>query len=210
MSQILVLFALVFVYVISNECVKYFMRRKNLYNSPTPSAVAFAKNVPWQDVRYRASVKKGTKTKDAIPVKALNINETAQALEQRIFSGEQKSPDDLPMLGYYGTGRLWAQKKLTAPNQKVGTETQSRTFAYRGCLDPASSYKHFAMWFRRIHQSYLQAQIRNFEKGLPPDADVPYGLIAPFKAVQQAVDTMLEPHTGWHDLQYSAEHKNWC
>ena len=82
-----------------------------------------------------------------------------------------------------------------------------RSFAYRDCLDPASSYKHFAVWFSRVHQSYLQAQIRNFEKGLPPDADMPYGLIAPFKAVQKTVDTILEPHTGWHGLQYSAEHE---
>lgn len=164
-------------------------------------------NVPWQCVRYRESVKKSTKTKDRASAKALNINQAATALEQRIFSGEQKPPDDLPMLGYYGTGRLWAQKKLTALHEKTDNETQSRTFAYRDCLDPASSYKHFAVWFSRVHQAYLQAQIRNFEKGLPLDADVPYGLIAPFKAVQQTVDNMLKPHTGWHGLKYSAEHE---
>ncbi len=170
-------------------------------------AVACHEDVPWQCVRYRESVKKGTKTKEPVIVGALNLNETAKALEQRIFSGERSSPDDLPMLGYYGTGRLWAQKKLTAIHGQADSETQSRTFAYRDCLDPSSSYKHFAVWFSRIHQSYLQAQIRNFEKKLPFDADVPYGLIAPFKAVQQAVDTMLNPHTGWHGLQYSAEHE---
>lgn len=167
----------------------------------------FDSNCPWQCVRYRDSVKKGTKTKDVIPAKALNINETAKALEQRIFSGERKSPDDLPMLGYYGTGRLWAQKKLTAVHEKADSHTQSRTFAYRDCLDPASSYKHFAVWFSRIHQSYFQAQIRNLEKNLPLHADVPYGLIAPFKAVQQAVDAILKTHTGWHTLEYSAEHQ---
>jgi predicted ATP-binding protein involved in virulence len=170
-------------------------------------AVEFAANVPWLGVRYRESVKKSTKTKDVVPVKALNLNEVAKALEQRIFSDEQKTPDDLPMLGYYGTGRLWAQKKLTSLHEKPDNESQSRTFAYRDCLDPASSYKHFAVWFSRVHQSYLQAQIRNLEKKLPLDADVPYGLIAPFKAVQKTVDAMLEPHTGWHGLQYSAEHE---
>lgn len=170
-------------------------------------AVTFHDNVPWQGVRYRESVKKGTKTKSLVPVNALDLTETAQALEKRIFSGEQKTPDDLPMLGYYGTGRLWSQKKLTAAHETSVSEAQSRTFAYRDCLDPSSSYKHFAQWFTRIHQSYLQAQIRNFEKQLPFDADVPYGLIAPFKAVQQAVDTMLNPHTGWHGLEYSAEHE---
>lgn len=167
----------------------------------------FHPDVPWQGTRYRESVKKNTKTKDLIPATALNISATAKVLEGRIFSGEQNDPDDLPMLGYYGTGRLWAQKKLTASHEKADSETLSRTFAYRDCLDPASSYKHFAIWFSRIHQSYLQAQIRNFEKRLPPDANVPYGLIAPFKAVQEAVDSILKQHTGWHTLEYSAEHQ---
>ncbi len=175
--------------------------------SALDSAVTFYEDVSWQGIRYRESVKKGTKTKDPIIVGALNLNETATALEQRIFSGERSLPDDLPMLGYYGTGRLWAQKKLTAIHGQANNETQSRTFAYRDCLDPASSYKHFAQWFSRIHQSYLQAQIRNFERQLPFDAGIPYGLIAPFKAVQQVVDTILTPHTGWHSLEYSAEHE---
>ena len=169
-------------------------------------AVHFAADVPWQGMRYRESVRKGTKTKESAPAKALTLGESAKALQKRIFSGEQKSPDDLPMLGYYGTGRLWAQKHLTALHEKGSNEAQSRTFAYRDCLDPASSYKHFAVWFSRVHQAYLQAQIANIERGLPLDADVPYGLIAPFKAVQNAVNTILKQHTGWHGLQYSAEH----
>ncbi|TYC51153.1 ATP-binding protein [Zoogloea oleivorans] len=170
-------------------------------------SIIYAENVPWQSVRYRDSVKKGTKTKDLVVVKALNLNETAKALELRIFSSSQSPPDDLPMLGYYGTGRLWAQKKLTAVHEKSDDETQSRTFAYRDCLDPASSYKHFAAWFSRVHKSYFQAQIRNLEKQLPLNADVAYGLIAPFKAVQKVVDCILKPHTGWHTLEYSAEHE---
>lgn len=170
-------------------------------------AKVFHEDVPWQCVRVRDSVKKSTKTKDIIPAKALSINVTAKALEQRIFSGEQTHPDDLPMLGYYGTGRLWAQKSLTIAHEKADSETLSRTFAYRDCLDPGSSYKHFAVWFSRVHQAYFQAQIRNLEKGWPLNADIPYGLIAPFKAVQQAVDTVVKPHTGWHTLEYSAEHE---
>ena len=167
----------------------------------------FHEDVPWQGVRYRESIRKNTKTKERISAKALSINATAKALEQRIFSGEQATPDDLPMLGYYGTGRLWAQKSLTAAHGKVDSETLSRTFAYRDCLDPGSSYKHFAVWFSRVHQTYLQAQMRNLEKGWPLNADVPYELIAPFKAVQQAVDVVVSPHTGWNTLGYSAEHE---
>lgn len=170
-------------------------------------AGTFHEDVLWQSVRYRESVKKGTKTKEPVIVGALNLNETAKALEQRIFSGEQKTPDDLPMLGYYGTGRLWAQKKLTAAHEKSDSEASSRTFAYRDCLDPASSYKHFAQWYTRIFKSLRAAQIRNLEKRLPLDAEVPYGLIAPIKAVQLATDEILGRHTGWKELEYSEEYE---
>lgn len=172
---------------------------------PRDLALTFHENLPWSAIRSRESIKKGTKTKDTGVTGALSLLETAKVLERRIFSGKQAIPDDLPMLGYYGTGRLWAQKKLMATHEKADDQALSRTFAYRDCLDPASSYKHFAVWFTRVHKSLLQAQFRNFEKRLPLDADVPYGLVAPFKAVQNAVSLMLEPHTGWHNLEYSAE-----
>lgn len=170
-------------------------------------AIAFHEDVPWQSARFRDSVKKATKTKERAPENALSLSETAKALEQRVFTDRNPSPDDLPMLGYYGTGRLWSQKKLTSKHEKADNETRSRTFAYRDCLDPASSYKHFTVWFSRVHKAYFQAQIRNLEKQLPLMADVSYGLIAPFKAVQHAVDTILKAHTGWHRLEYSAEHE---
>lgn len=167
---------------------------------------AMEPEVPWRSERFRDSIKKATKTKDVVQTEALDLNATAMALERRIFSDRKDAPDDLPMLGYYGTGRLWAQKKLTAFHERSDAEAQSRTFAYRDCLDSASSYKHFVAWFSRVHQSYLQAQIRNFERRLPLDADVPSGLIAPLRAVQGVVDAILQPHTGWHSLGYSMEH----
>lgn len=176
-----------------------------LTGSGLDTPVAFKENLPWGGIRYRASAKKGTKTKDAGVAGALSLLETAKALQQRIFSNKLVSPDHLPMLGYYGTGRLWAQKKLMAAHEMADDQVLSRTFAYRDCLDPASSYKHFAVWFTRIHKSLLQAQLRNFEKRLPLDTNVSPGLVAPFKAVQNVVSLMLEPHTGWHGLEYSAE-----
>lgn len=161
----------------------------------------------WQSYRYRDSVRKATKTKDRPSHHASGLFEVATALQRRAFSDRGDRPDDLPMLGYYGTGRLWAQKKLTTPQRAVDSESRSRTFAYRDCLDPASSYKHFAVWFSRVHQAYLQAQIRNLERGLGLDANVPDDVGAPFRAVQNAIDRILGPHTGWHRLQYSVAHE---
>ena len=58
-----------------------------------------------------------------------------------------RTPDTditLPLLAYYGTGRLWQQKKQT---EKKLPRT-SRTIGYTDCLDPGSSYKSFVAWFR--------------------------------------------------------------
>lgn len=57
--------------------------------------------------------------------------------------------DDLPVFGYYGTGRLWSNKK---EKKKTVTRTEIdntliRTYGYMDCLDPASSYRAFEKWF---------------------------------------------------------------
>lgn len=178
---------------------------------------------PWQIHRSRDKIKKGTKTKDSFVMGEYDPRETehgltivstyetalkgfAERLQQRIFSGQQSQPDDLPMLGFYGTGRLWSQKKLTTAHEESNPETQSRTFAYRDCLDPASSYKHFAIWFTRAFRSLRDAQIQRIEKGQSLTSDMVPDLTAPIRTVQQAIDTLLRPHTGWHSLEYSAEH----
>lgn len=179
----------------------------------------------WEVHRCREKVRKGTKTKD-IPVLGRGYNtreieddiqvfttyETslrgfAGLLQNRIFSEQPAVPDELPMLGFYGTGRLWAHKKLTTAHEESNPETQSRTFAYRDCLDPASSYKHFASWFMRAFKSLRDAQIQHLEKGLSLTGDAIPALAAPIRAIQQATDILLRPHTGWHTLEYSAEYK---
>lgn len=178
---------------------------------------------PWRVHRSRDKIKKGTKTKDAFVMGSYDPHETehgltivstyetalkgfAESLQRRIFSEQPAVPDDLPMLGFYGTGRLWSQKKLTTSHEESNPETQSRTFAYRDCLDPASSYKHFAIWFKRAFRSLRDAQIQRIEKGQSLTTDINPGLSASIRTIQQAIDTLLRPHTGWHTLEYSAEY----
>lgn len=180
---------------------------------------------PWDSVRSREKVKKGSKTKDGLGLRVFNerdaengfklvntwstgLHKFAQRLQNRIFQGQLAQPDSLPMLGYYGTGRLWSQKKLTATHESSGPESQSRTFAYRDCLDPASSFKHFSTWFKRVFLSLREAQIQKLEKSLSPDeAGLPPGLVAPVRAVQSAVNAILQPHTGWHTLEFSIQYE---
>lgn len=155
--------------------------------------------------RWRESIKKGTKTRDDKGTAALE--KVAQHHEFGVFFDQLaqiERPFSLPILAYYGTGRLWSHKKLTASFQKAESAEYSRTYAYRDCLDPASNYKQVAEWYTRIFRSYREEQIRNLERGLA-STEVKAELMVPVQSVQKAVNAILEHHTGWKNLAYSAE-----
>lgn len=102
----------------------------------------------------------------------------------------------LPLITYYGTGRLWQQKKLTESKKSQRT---SRTVGYTDCLDPASSYKSFVEWFRYWSVSSKEARIKAWElrESLAESEFDHY-----IKSVSQAVNTCIAP-AGWRDIDYS-------
>lgn len=100
----------------------------------------------------------------------------------------------LPLIAYYGTGRLWQQKKLTA-GKKI--ERTSRTVGYTDCLDPASSYKSFVEWFRYWNLNAKDLQLK--EHAHTPAFLEFTGYI---DSVKGAVDACLAP-SGWAGLEYS-------
>lgn len=102
----------------------------------------------------------------------------------------------LPLVAYYGTGRLWQQKKLTE-NKKL--QRTSRTIGYADCLDPASSYKSFVAWFRYWNLNSKEARVMAQETGRPSTGTEFDGYV---QSVSSAVNTCLEP-VGWKDIEYS-------
>jgi len=101
----------------------------------------------------------------------------------------------LPLLAYYGTGRLWQQKKLM--DSKL--PRTSRTIGYTDCLDPASSYKSFVAWFRYWSTNAFKGQLNANQAGrvyAPTEFD---HYIA---SVGEAVNTCLAP-SQWKNLAYS-------
>lgn len=153
----------------------------------------------WKWTRIRDSEAKGTKTKDKLGVKSLkNLTSFAQ--------NQVRSPDspeiDLPVIGYYGTGRLWSQKSLTEKKSTQDISFYMRLFGYRDCLDPASSYKHFAEWFTWIFECYREQQINEKENSLSEGSSDWKDTI---QVVQGATNALLHD-TGWHSLEYSVSH----
>lgn len=101
----------------------------------------------------------------------------------------------LPLVAYYGTGRLWKTKKLT----EAKLPRTSRTIGYTDCLDPASSYKSFVAWFRYWNLNAKDARIVAQEKGQPISKTEFDDCI---QSVSDAVNTCLKP-SGWKDISYS-------
>lgn len=155
----------------------------------------------WQ--RYRDSEAKKSQTKDDPGTKILK--KSAKAL-QNATRDLNVEPENLPVFGYYGTGRLWREKRLMGVKAGVTKKNneQIRSFAYQDCLDPASSFKQFQDWFTSAYLKVMEYQIKKLEDG-ETFIEVPNELRNPVKVVQDAVNEVLKP-VGWQNLQYSEKY----
>jgi len=108
----------------------------------------------------------------------------------------------LPLVSYYGTGRLWAQKRATENKKKSET---SRLSAYIDCLDAFSSYKAFASWYEYICKSELEMKIEAIEKESKNLLHNEFEDIR--KALQEAVNEVIYNNSGWKDIVYRQKAK---
>lgn len=83
---------------------------------------------------------------------AKNIIDIARKTQKQVVKGDEKTV--LPLITYYGTGRLWMQKKeRRIDNSK---SKPSRLDGYIDCLDSASNEKLMLKWFEKM--TYIQLQ----------------------------------------------------
>jgi predicted ATP-binding protein involved in virulence len=105
----------------------------------------------------------------------------------------------LPVLGYYGTVRMWNDSSLL----KGGDIDLSRTSGYIECLEPSGSYNTFGQWFRYASESALEFDHLIKEKGLKKPNPYRQILSAVKKAIIACIRSM-----GWTDIQYSFSAQN--
>jgi len=80
--------------------------------------------------------------------KARELIELGAQHRDRVAAGDFT---DLPLMLYYGSGRLWCPHKDVQPDRPG-----SRLDAYRFSLDPKSDHKGFERWFKRLTYAALQ------------------------------------------------------
>ncbi len=111
-----------------------------------------------------------------------------QGLEMNIQSAGQ--PVLLPVLAYYGTGRLWGARRLTSQGKKQST---SRTGGYADCLNPSTNYRAFEAWLARMHQITIDEKEKENARQEAKTR---------LEAVRGALEICLGL-TGWSNLRYS-------
>lgn len=125
---------------------------------------------------------------------AKELAERASELKRELgdFADKRRAvPPQLPLIAYYGTGRLWSGLKSTAQKVKVAKDLSVQTGAYLDCLSPSSSYGHFRVWFENVTREALNEQGTGIKS--------PHHPRALLDAVQTATDAVLRP-SGWSQL----------
>lgn len=133
----------------------------------------------------------------------LKINAFAKKINSQLSSKNELNLD-LPVLGYYGTGRLWSFKKnmshLTEKKTSSKILANDKRIGYINCLDPASSYRLCEKWIRSIFMSYqmdISAYIQRY-KSLPMDIESESEEV--IRLVQSSLNIILED-TNYRELQ---------
>lgn len=154
-------------------------------------------------VQTRKKVKRGTNTLyNSDSRKLIKFGET---LQKQVRDFERERPVDLPLMAYFGSGRLWYQGRHTsiAKDKMLDQGTYSRTWGYRNCISATSNYKQFEEWYAWVYRSYWEERINHDEKGKPL-GESGQSFLDTITVVKNAVNEIVEKETGWKDIAYSS------
>ena len=130
---------------------------------------------------------------------AKDLTEIAHAYQDRMRSGDSQLK--LPIISYYGTGRLWNQHR----EKKIDTfEKNNRSNGYIDSLDGAANDKLMIRWFQKMTLQELQRK-----QGIPEFTAVRMAMKQVFSSITgfSDVDVQFNLDTGDIDIIYYNENK---
>lgn len=150
---------------------------------------ADGESVSWSRVLSKDTLHARTSTKDT-----KDIRRIAKRLADQPGVNDSVATDALtilPVVAYYGTGRLYDELRRTEGRRWLAESSPVRVSAYLDCLSPSSSYKSFSEWFGEKWEQVSDARFRAVGFEARPENHI--------TAVRDAVSTVLEP-TGWTSI----------
>jgi len=112
---------------------------------------------------------------------------------QDYADGRRKLAPNLPVIAYYGTGRLWNSARLSEARKKGASSFDRQTHAYLDCLTPSSSFAGFVLWF--------EAVVREAQNETASGLMSPHRPALLLEAVRRSTNLVLEG-CGWRNLDW--------
>lgn len=155
--------------------------------------------------------------------KAKAIIDYAKKLQQQVRADELIA---LPIVAYYGTGRLWKQ---TQSSNRPSPQSHSRLYGYQDALNPNSTYKAFEKWFTekslaeyhhnfKSHVDKLNEILSNVEKNRAnklneiqineednKHSDESSNYFTELDHVRKAINQCMSVVPGWRTLEYDLD-----
>jgi predicted ATP-binding protein involved in virulence len=153
-------------------------------------------NHPIQWARALSGMKSRTTIREATALQTY-----AKKLQRMVREEHLSSEVVLPIVSYYGTGRLWDQKQLPHTESKL---SRSRLSGYSNALDPKSTYKHFAQWFRDESRAKYDRMIKLIESGTVDSSEIQTVTNKSLESINEAINICLKVN-GWKNLRYDFE-----
>ena len=138
-------------------------------------------------IRELNSVESKTTTKGSA-----HLNKLGKDLMEQV---RQLQDINLPMLAYYGAGRLWNSHKNM---QRKAVLSESRSMGYEDCFSSASSFTQVQQWMSKATFAALQQQSMEAYEGYPLQDQI--------DGIKQTVNRVLQ-NQEWSGFHYSMQHE---
>lgn len=170
-----------------------------------PTHITACGNILGIDKWKRLREKESPRSKVSEDQKVKEIRQYARNIQECIRTDESSSIT-LPVLGYYGTGRLWSNKKekKKSPTQTEIYNSLIRTYGYMDCLDPASSYRAFEKWFIKTLNGHTAEIGKIIKKEGKLSLDYKTKFSDRIVVIQNALDTVLA-NTDYREIDLDIE-----
>jgi predicted ATP-binding protein involved in virulence len=130
-----------------------------------------------------------TKHSKAMRTAALRLSDRPDVRENT----RSDQPTMLPIVAFYGTGRLWDELRPTKGKRWLASTSPVRVSAYLDCLSPSSSYKSFTTWYEKTAEAVRDPRFKAVGRDERPENYL--------VAVRDAVRSVLQP-TGWTAIDW--------
>lgn len=129
------------------------------------------------------------------------LKKAAHALRKQLdafATGDSFEPPVLPVVAFYGTGRLWSAHRLTRIKKAPPPSTMARLTGYFDCLSSSSSVRTFTDWYEATANAARSPTGRAYGQNERPER-----LLA---AVRQATRVLLEP-VQWREIDWDFDQR---